>query len=61
MCAHVCVRVYMCVRLRGMTRLRTGFVGGIDEVKVPVTHWTINRQLDKCCAVFTKDFFIKKI
>ena len=38
----------------GMTRLRTGYVGGIDGVKVPVTGWTINR-LDGYCAVFAED------
>ena len=38
-----------------MTRLRTGFVGGIDGVKAPVTSWVINRQLDKCCAGFAED------
>ena len=38
-----------------MTKLSIGFVGGMDGIKLPVTGWTINRHLDKCCAVFAED------
>ena len=39
----------------GMTRLRTRYAEGMHGVKVPVTTWTINRQLDGYCAMFAKD------
>ena len=33
----------------------------IDGVKVPVTSWTVNRQLDKCCAVFAEDLLEESV
>ena len=45
----------------GMTKFRTGFVGGMDGVKLSVTSWTINRHLGKCCAVFAEDLLEENV
>ena len=44
------------IMVSGMTRFRTGFVGGIDGVS-----WIINRQLNKCCAGFAEDLLEESV